>query len=27
VVEFLLLFVVWIFVLFRWMFRGGDGWS
>lgn len=26
-VEFFLLFLVWLVVLFRWMFWGGDGWS
>jgi len=26
-VEFFVLFLVWLVVLFRWMFWGGDGWS
>jgi len=26
-VEFMLLFLIWLVVLFRWMFWGGDGWS
>ncbi len=27
VLELFLLFLVWLVVLFRWMFWGGDGWS